>query len=407
MDLTEIKGLIVEQNRLAGEFRAKVDQELAEIKARGAAMPDTKAAIEAMNTRFDEIESKLARTAQQLSLGRVDSPAVDTDEKKAFAKFLRFGTKGGACFDHMSAEEKTAFHGMRQKALANTSDAGGGFFVPEDFQATVIKKIANVANVSALVSHQATSRDVLRWPTVKYTTDDIDNSALAMTWEDESDSVTTTDPTPLGSVSIQVKRARGLVLVDRELLEDSAVDVLSLLSSLIADKASVDLDRQYTIGPGGKRPEGFMTNADISTTNSGSSGAFTFDGLMDLVHAVPEQYVADGTFMLKRLSMGLIRKLKDTTNRPIWEPSQQAGLPATLLGYRLKTNEHIAAAAAASRSAIFANFKQLYMVADKSGLAIQRLDEKYADADQVGFIFRLRTGGAVVAPWAGRIQVLS
>jgi HK97 family phage major capsid protein len=279
--------------------------------------------------------------------------------------------------------------------------------VPEDFQASVIKKVANIANVGALARHQATSRDQVRWPYVKYTTDDIDTSSLAMTWEDEADTVTTTDPTPLGSVSIQAKRARGLVLIDRELLEDSAVDVLGLVSTLIAEKAAVDLDRQYTIGPGGKRPEGFMTNADIATVNSGTSGVFTFDGLMDLVHTLPEQYTGDATFMLKRLSMGAIRKLKDSQNRPLWEPSQQAGMPSTLLGYRLKTNEHMPAIAAGAKAAIFANFQQLYMIVDKSGLAIQRLDEKYADADQVGFIFRLRTGGAVVAPWAARTQTLS
>lgn len=408
MELKDIKTSIDEIGRLNVEFRAKVEQELKEIKERGEAHPETKAAITAMNTRFDELEAKMQRATQALRLGKLeDAPAEKSAEMRATEKVLRFGTKGNACFDHMDDEEKAAWRVIRQKALTNTTDTGGGFFVPEDFQASVIKKIANIAGVGAMVSHQATSRDVLRWPTVNYTTDDIDNSPLAMTWEDEPDTSTSTDPSPIGSKSIQVKRARGLVLVDRELIEDSVVDVVSLLSGLIADKATVDQDRQFTVGAGGKKPEGFMTNSDISTINSGSSGAFTFDGLMDLIHNLPDQYSGDASFMLKRLSLGAIRKLKDTQNRPLWEPSQQAGMPSTLLGYPVKANEHIAAIAAGSKSAIFANFKTLYMVADKSGLAIQRLDEKYADTDQVGFIFRLRVGGGVIAPWAGKIQVLS
>lgn len=399
----EVKTLIDEQMRLANEFRETVSRELAEVKKIGVAMPETKAAIDAMNARFDAIEVKLKRPITGVEGDKQQKSA----EYTAFEKLLKFGTKNNAAWDRFSDEEKAAYANIRQKALVNTTDFGGGNLVPEDFNATVIKKLANLAGVGSRVSTQATSRDVVRWPKVTYSTDNIDNSSLTLTWEDESDSATTTDPTPIGSVSIPVNRARGLVLLDRELLEDAAVDVMGLLSGLISDKVNVDTDRQLTAGTGGKKPEGFMINASIPTTNSGSSGAFLFDGLISLVYALPNQYVNGAEFMTSRTSMGLIRKLKDSQNRYLWEPSTQVGTPATLLGYPISGNEHIAAAAAASRSLIFANFKQMYMKVEKAGMAIQRLDEKYADSDQVGFIFRLRMGGGVIAPWAGQIQVLS
>jgi HK97 family phage major capsid protein len=185
--------------------------------------------------------------------------------------------------------------------------------------------VANIVGVGALTSSITTSRDVVRWPKVPYSTDDVDNSALAFTWEDDEVSVTSTDPTPIGSVSIPVKKGRFLVLVDRELIEDSAIDVIALLSSLAADKIAVERDRVVTVGAGGKRPEGFMINGDITTVNSGVSGAFTMDGIFDLVYNLPEQYADDAQFMCKRLSMGLIRKLKDAQGRYLWEPSTQIG----------------------------------------------------------------------------------
>lgn len=410
MDLTEIKGLITEQNRLFGEFKAATDKELKELKERGEAHPETKAQIDAMNARFDQIEVQLKKFTANLDLVSKDTnrEGAKSLDYAVTEKLFRFGTKSsGGAFDHFTDGERDAYKQMRAKALAVTSDFGGGNLVPEDFQAQVIKKLANLAGVGTMVSRQATSRDVVRWPRINYTTDDIDNSALAMTWEDEPDTATSTDQGNIGNVSIQIKRARGLILVDRELLEDSAVDVMALISGLIADKTNVDLDRQFTNGSGPKKPEGFMVNADIPTVNSGSAGAFTFDGLISLVYALPQQYVSDARFMLPRTSMGAIRKLKDSQNRYLWEPSTQVGTPATLLGYPVFANEHVPAIASGAKALIFANFKQLYMVAEKVGLAIQRLDEKYADTDQVGFIFRQRVGGGVIAPWAGRIQVLT
>lgn len=405
MELKEIKSLIEEQGRLQVQFREKVDKEIAEIKATGQVSTETKTAIDAMNARFDEIETKLARR----NLG---IPAADQKEKKSIElvsmeKFFRYGLKGNAAIERMSDEEKVAFADIRKKSLNQTSDSGGGFFTPEDFQTTVIQKVANIAGVSGMVSQQPTSRDVVRWPKVNYTADNVDNSSLTLTWEDEADTATDTDPTPIGSISIPVKKARGRVLVDRELLEDSAVDVTQLLTNLIADKIAVDTDRKSTIGSGGKTLEGFMINADIPTVNSGSAGAFTMDGIHDLVYTLPEQYAANATFMAKRLSMGAIRKLKDGSGRYLWEPSTQIGTPATLDGYPIKANEHVAAIASAARAMIFADFKRLYMLVTKNGMSIQRLDEKYADTDQVGFIFRIRLGGAVIMPWAGAIQVLT
>jgi HK97 family phage major capsid protein len=407
MELQEVKTLIEEQGRLVGQLREKFDAEMVEVKKFGQPLSETKTAVDALNGRLDAIETKLARKAAFIPGTAKETEAEKSVEVNAMEKWFRFGEKGNACFDRMTAEEKAAHAAMRAKSLSTQTDLGGGQLVPEDFQATVIQKVANIANVGARVSSITTSRDVVRWPKVNYTTDDIDNSGLSLTYEDTADSATTTDPTPIGNVTIQTKKARGLVLIDRELLEDSAIDVTALVASLMADKIAVDKDRQFTKGVGGKFQTGFMTNGSITTKNSGSSGAFLFDGIIDLTYALPGQYAENGTFMTSRASMGLIRKLKDSQNRYLWEPSTQAGTPASLNGYPIVGNEHIAAAAAASKSLIFADFKRLYMAVNKIGLSVQRLDEKYADTDQVGFIFRLRFGGDVVAPWAAVIQVLS
>lgn len=404
MDVQEIKSLIEEQGRLFEQFKTKLTARDAELAQLGIALPETKTAIDAMNARFDEIEIKMKRGL----LGQGErQPEQKTATWRATEKLFRFGLKGNAALERMTDDEKAAFADIRTKSLAVSPDTGGGFLVPEDFQTEVIQKIANLAGVGSLVSRITTSRDLVRWPKVNYTTDDISTSGITVTWEDETDTATSTDPSPFGSVSIPVKKVRALVKVARELLEDSAVDTMSLLQGLVADAYSIAEDNVFTVGSGGKKPEGMMTNTDISTTNSGSSGAFTYDGLTNLVYAVPNQYAAGASFMARRSTMALLRQIKDSQNRPIWEPSMQVGTPATMLGYPIHLNEHITAVASGSRSLIFGDYKRLYMAVDKNTMSMQRLDEKYADTDEVGFIFRRRFGGAVVGPWAARIQVLT
>src|SRR5690349_5113831 len=130
MEVKDVKTLIEEQGRLFEQFKTTVDAELAEVKKIGVAMPETKAALDAMNARFDQIEVQLKRQALVI-------PQADPAEQKSAAyaateKVFRFGLKGGAAFDHMSAEEKAAWGELRKKSLAATTDLGGGNLIPED-----------------------------------------------------------------------------------------------------------------------------------------------------------------------------------------------------------------------------------------------------------------------------------
>ena len=400
----EIKGLLDEQQKVWKDLQEAVTKSDTEIKKIGVELPETKGLIVKLNERLDQLETLIQTPGFKLG--------TDAGEKRmpvelaAFDKVMRFGLKEGKALARMTAEEKAAWTAMEQKTLTSGIDSSLGWFAPEDFRAEIIKKLPNFAGVGALVNRQATSRDVLRYPQIAYASDDIKTSGVTVTWEDENDTTTETSFS-LGSVSVPVKKARAIVRISNELLEDSAVNILDLLSTLFAETFAIEEDKVLTVGAGGKQPQGFMTSGSISTVNSGSSGAFTMDGLLDLIYALPEQYAGNASLMVKRASVAALRKLKDSQNRPLWEPSAQAGQPASIYGYPVRTNEWMPAIAAAAKAAIFADFKRLYLVADRVGMTIKRLDEKYADTDETGFIVRRRMGGRVLQPWAAKIQVLS
>jgi HK97 family phage major capsid protein len=414
METQDIKTLILEQGQVFEQFKTATNAQIDEIKKYGTVLPETKAAVDALNARLDQLDVKLQAKPWLTSTASADSGAAPSHEQKAFEKYVRWGLKGDMnAIERMTAEERKSWEGMRTKALNAQSDTGGGFFVPEDFRSEIIKKEAAITNVESLCNSITTSRDVVRWPKITYSTDNKYSNSSTVTWEDEIDAASLTDPSPIGSVAIQTKKARVPIKVSRELLEDSVIDVPSLLSQLVAENIAVEKDKQFTVGTGGKYPEGFIVNGDISTTNSGASGAFQFvgtdstKGVVRMFYNVPPQYRGNATWMASSAAMGSLRQLVDGIGNFLWQPSLQADTPPTLMGRPIFWNEHMPTAASASKSLILADFKRLYMVVNKNTMSVQRLDEKYADTDEVGFYFRFRIGGSVTSPWAGQILVLS
>ena len=394
----EVKSLREEVMKAVHDFRDAVDKRDAEVKELGSARLETKQLVEKLNSRIDDLEAALAKKTVEVKekTGEAETAAV-----RATEKFLRYGLKGNAALDHMSDDERKSFSEMQKKSLFESADAQGGILVPEDFRLQIVRKIPNFANVGSLVNRVTTARDMVRWPTIPYTTDDIKTSGLVVTWEDEKDTATETDFS-MSSVAVPVHKARALVKIANDLLEDNAVDIIGLLTDLFAQAYGIEEDSVFTNGSGGKKPEGFVTNTDISAVNNGHATVLQYDGLVNWVYTLPEQYAGNATIMVKRATVALMRQIKDSQNNPLWQPSLQVGAPSTFMGVPVKVNEQMPTVASAAKPGVIADFRQLYVGVDRIGLTIKRLDEKYADSDETGFIARRRFGGKVVAPWAAK-----
>jgi HK97 family phage major capsid protein len=71
-----------------------------------------------------------------------------------------------------------------------------------------------------------------------------------------------------------------------------------------------------------------------------------------------------------------------------------AGQPLVLNGYNLIEVERMTAPAAdGDCSFIFGDMKY-YWIAERKGVSVKRLDERYADEGKVGFIMSMRVDGA-------------
>lgn len=202
-------------------------------------------------------------------------------------------------------------------------------------------------------------------------------------------------------------------LATQKVLEDANMDLEAWLAGKVSDLFARKENTAFVSGTGGTQPRGLL-DYDLAATAdgtrswgtfeyvaSGSSGAFntssTLNGtekLISLIYALKSGYRGNANFLMSRSTVSTVRALKDANNQYIWQPSVQAGQPATLMGFGVVEAEDMPVIAANSYSIAFGDFNQAYTIVDRVGISVLR--DPYTTKGYVGFYTRKRTGGGAV-----------
>jgi HK97 family phage major capsid protein len=213
------------------------------------------------------------------------------------------------------------------------------------------------------------------------------------------------DPTFQAFLELDAYKYGFLVQVAREMVEDSGIDLLGFLSEQAGIAIGVAVNTALTTGSGSSAPTGIVTAAGTGVTGSTAvSGAFTADNLIDLSYSVNSAYRRmPGTgWAMTGATIAAVRKLKDTTNQYLFQPSLQAGQPDQLLGYPIYENPDVAAVATSAKSVVFGNLRSYY-VRMAGGIRFDRSDDYAFANDLITFKAAVRLDGGL--PQQGAVNV--
>jgi HK97 family phage major capsid protein len=108
--------------------------------------------------------------------------------------------------------------------------------------------------------------------------------------------------------------------------------------------------------------------------------------LIALEHSVDPAYRSRARYMLSDGALKSIKQVLDKYGRPLWQPSLVAGTPATINGYAYTINQSMDNTVTATKnSVLFGDFSK-FVIRRVRDMQVLRLDERYADYGQVGFI---------------------
>src|SRR4030095_3741382 len=421
--MESIRELIEKRNKLVADMRTL--DTLAETREgpdQGVMTPEQETQFNAMDDEMEKVSGQIERrqkveTAERLlaeSSNKSAPPALESrarnpmtpearkaGETKAFKQWIRFG------FEGLNPEQRAIMATRRStitasdlpaevRAQAVGSGAGGGFLAPpgspEDLE-KALKAFGGIREVARL-SPTPTGNDI-PWPTV----DDTMNVGELLA---ENIAAASQD-VAFGQVILKAfKYSSKLVLVSMELLQDSFFDVGTILRDLLAERIGRITNTHFTTGTGSGQPQGVVTGATLGKTGIvGQTTASIYDDLVDLEHSVDPLYRPGSSYMMADSSLKVIKKLKDTAGRPIWQPGLSASLQAgqesfnSINGYPYQINQDMAVMGANAKSILFGNFKK-YVVRDVREFTLLRLQERYAEFGQVGFLAFTRCDGRYI-----------
>ena len=204
------------------------------------------------------------------------------------------------------------------------------------------------------------------------------------------------DPT-LASTTLGAYKYVVLVQMSNELANDNAVDVAGFLARQAGIAIGVATRGHMTTGDGSAKPYGIVTRATTGVTGANAvAGAFTADNLIDLRYSVNGVYTAQpgNAWMMNSTAMSAARKLKDTTNRYLFEPGLNGNVD-NLLGFPVYINDSVASPAATAKSVVFGHIPS-YFIREVNGIEVAVSDDFAFDYSVRTFRVTLRTDADLV-----------
>lgn len=356
----------------------------------------------------DEIEA--ARVANRPSLGGAGEVWGDDSARTGSGKSIWLDSRGQevkvyAPGERMASRKydgpgvgdiaRAMIYGPRddveRRALNEGTDSAGGYTVPEKLAAEWIDRLR-----AKTVVTQAGAR------TVMMESDNLNIARVAtdptVTWTAENAETTASDPT-FESVRLSPVKLTTLVKVSREVLEDS-VNIADILDTAIMNAMAVEMDRAFLFGSGASNePTGLFNIAGINSKSMGTNGATpsSYDELCDAVYEV----LLDNADYPKHAIMHprtwvTYNKLKDGNGMPLVSPPMLQQIKS-LMTTAVPITQTQGTASGVCSTVLLGDFSR-FMIGMRTSVQLKRLEERYAEFDQVGFYARVRVDCDVTNP---------
>src|SRR5574337_58109 len=363
---------------------AELDQKLGRIESDIKKSTEVKAAAEReiafLRERVEELETK------RMSPGKTASQKLQDEYRSSFEGWVR--SRG------QSTDDERKMLDIQRKAATEFKDitigtgSGGGFGVPDEISREIEKHELKFSPVRALVK-------VVTAGTSDY------KELLAINgstsgWVGESGSRSATATPTLREIAPTHGELYAYPQASEWSLDDVFFNVENWLAESVGEAFAIAEAVSVISGNGANQPTGMLNSAPTAvndTTDTQAAAVYEFvpnvdaslnilpDKLIEMQYALNSAYQAGAVWAMNSTSAGSLRKLKDTTNQYLWQPSLIVGQPDTLLGKPVTIWEQMANIANNAHPIAYGNFKRGYLIADRVGMRITR-----DNVTNVGFV---------------------
>lgn len=391
---TELEGI---QSQIDTQERKQkiADAEAAE---RGIKLESTENKEKKYNDNATQAERRdaysKAKKSGYTSLNDEERIALDTDMRdvRTFEKFMRKGFAALSEEDRNIMKRYKAVENGEQRAQSTTTTAGG-YTIPEGFAGRIVEYMKYISGLLSWANIMRTATG----NTIPFPINDDTSNVGELIGENQDLSSSSADLVfsvyNLGAYKFSSK----MIKVSNELLQDTGVDLVGYLGKKLAERVARITNTYYTTGTGSSQPRGYLAasggasrgKVTASTSTFTSAELIAFQDSLDIAYANNPKVA----FAMHQNFMSEIKQLTIGTNYNLnlWLPSFREGEPDRLLGKPYFINQAMASTSATGDKVIAYGDWDKFNIRVVNDFSLRRLDERYAEFDQVAFFGLMRS----------------
>lgn len=389
-DMGDLRKLIEKQAETYGEFVRKND-EMLQAKADGKGVAELQATVEKLNGELSKLSADMVTIAAKANRiktgGDLELTEAQVAYKKAFGEFIRKGSDNG-------------LEDLQRKAYNAGSGPDGGYLVLPEMD-TEIQRVVGVVSAIGRLARQVTIGTETYKKVAKTT------GLAARRVGNGATGGESTNP-KYAELEFTAYTAEAEPWAFNETLQDAIIDLEMDLASEAAIAFGELAGSEFAAGTGVGGARGITAYDTVANASyawgslgyvaTGNSGAFASsnpgDNLIALQHSLKSQYRPGAAFVMADSVLATVRQMKDGSGTfYLWNPDPLAGFGGRLLGSPVEVDDNMPVAAANSLSVGYGNFRQGYVVVNRSGTVLIR--DNITAKGKTKFNFRRRFGGGV------------
>lgn len=363
-----MKFLIEKRNSIVEEINNMFVQ--AENEKR-ALTDDEQALYDAKTKELKALDKTIEAKKEARSLEMMDDEKPKTPEEKQEERSIE-------------ETEKRAFETLirENRATGNMVKADNGAVIPTTIANKIIERVKQIAPLYNLAT-KFNVKGALTFPVGK--------DSITTAYQDEFKALTSSN-VGFESLKLDGFLVGALSKISNSLINNAQFDIVSYVVNKVAESIAIFIENELINGT-------TKINGVLDTTKNTTVAKFetkadvpTVDELIAMQVEIPQQNQTNCMWLVSNKTLVALRQLKDGNQRYLLQDDITNGFGYTLLGKPVMVSDNMK-----DTNVVYGDFSAMYVNVHED-VAIQVLNEKYADEHATGVIAWLELDARVIEP---------
>lgn len=362
-----MKFLIEKRNSIVEEINNMFVQ--AETEKR-ALTDDEQALYDAKTKELKALDKTIEAKKEARSLEMMDDETPKTPEEKREERSVE-------------ETEKRAFETLiRENRTGEMAKTDNGAVIPTTIANKIIDRVKQIAPLYNLVT-KFNVKGALTFPVGK--------DSITTAYQEEFTALTSSK-VGFDSLKLDGFLVGALSKISNSLINNSQFDIVSYVVNKVAESIAVFIENELINGT--EKINGVLdTTKNTTVAKFGTTADVpTTDELIAMQVEIPQQNQANCMWLVSNKTLVALRQLKDGNNRYLLNDDVTNGFGYTLLGKPVMVSDNMK-----DTNVVYGDFSAMYVNVHED-VAIQVLNEKYADEHATGVLAWLEVDGRVIEP---------